>query len=102
MGGKGVLGGTIGGVLASGLLLFSASAQQTGSPSPPATAQPPGAAPQATPPADSAQPSTTGAQRQTLPAPGGSAGVAGKAGDKPVLVTADELQYEQDLGLVVA
>jgi LPS-assembly protein len=99
MGGKGVFGGTIGGVLASCLLLFSASAQQTG-PSSPQSARP-----QATQPANGAQLQTNGAssQHQTLPAPsGGADGAAPKVGDKPVLVTADELQYQQDLGLVVA
>ena len=70
IGGKGALGGTIGGVIASCLLLLNASAQQT---SPGTSAQP--------------QTSRPGAQ---------------KGSDEPVLVTADELQYEQDLGLVVA
>jgi LPS-assembly protein len=95
MGGKGVFGGTVGGVLASCLLLFSASAQETNSAAP--SAPPQSAAPSAQPPASA----SGGGQRQTLPASGGADGAV-KSGDKPVLVTADELQYSQDLGLVVA
>ncbi len=80
MGRKGVFGGTIGGLLASCALLFNAYAQETA------------------PAAANAQ------QQQTVP-PGGTATGAAprkKSTDQPVLVTADELQYEQDLGLVVA
>jgi LPS-assembly protein len=83
MGGKGVFGGTVGGVLAFGLLLLSASAQQVGSP--------PGA------------PARSGGPASIL-SPGSGPGGAGtaKSGDQPVLVSADELQYQQDLGLVIA
>ncbi|HEY1503129.1 MAG TPA: LPS assembly protein LptD [Stellaceae bacterium] len=66
-------------MLASCLLLFNASAQQPSS-SPPRA------------PSSAAQPG--------IASPGATA--APKVGDKPVLVTADELQYQQDLGLVVA
>src|SRR6185503_13099751 len=82
MGGKGVFWGTIGGVLASGLLLLSASAQQAGSP--------PGASTRSGGPASILSPGSPG-----------EAGTA-KSGDQPVLVSADELQYQQDLGLVIA
>ena len=100
MGAKGVLGGTIGGVLASCLLFFTAAAQQAN----PSSSPVPDAANPATPPAANSAPpaSGSGQQRQTLPAPGGGDGAAAKGKDQPVLVTADELQYSQDLGLVVA
>jgi LPS-assembly protein len=86
MGGKGVLGGTIGGFIASALLLLNAVAQPT-NPSPPG-APAPGAQPPATSPGTSAQPPANGS--------------AASKPDQPVLVTADELQYQQDLGLVIA
>jgi LPS-assembly protein len=74
MGRIGGWGRTVGCLLAGWLTLSGAAAQQAAPPAPPQ----PGAA---------ARPSTqTGTQNS----------------DKPVLVTADELQYEQDLGLVVA
>ena len=90
MGGIGVFGGTVGCLLA-GLTLSAASAQQAG-PSPPATT--PG---ETTPAAGS--PSPPGAT--TTPRPSTQSGPQ-QNGEKPVLVTADELQYQQDLGLVVA
>ena len=107
MGGKGVLGGTVGGVLASCLLLFSASAQQTNS-APAASAPAPGAQsqkitqPQAAPPVTSAQPPANASSSPRPSPPPSSGGAAPQTGDKPVLVTADELQYDQDLSLVVA
>jgi LPS-assembly protein len=91
MGGKGVLGGTIGGVLASCLLLLNAAAQQA-TPSPQAQ---PGVSSQSAPPQ-----ATPPAQQPTAPPGGGPR--AQRGGDQPVLVTADELQYSQDLSLVIA
>jgi LPS-assembly protein len=85
------LGGlaTVGGLLASWVLLLSAHAQQAG-----------------TPPAGQA---TTAAQNAPAAAQGVAGAQAGQAknlqqdgGKPPMLVTADELQYDQDLGLVVA
>lgn len=81
------LGGlaTVGGLLASWALLLSAHAQQAA----------PAQAGQAT------------AAAQTAPAPAGAPSgqkqSLQQSGEKPpVLVTADELQYDQDLGLVIA
>jgi LPS-assembly protein len=89
MGQNGVLGGTVGCLLACWLTLSGAAAQQaaptTQTQTQPGT--PPAAATPQIPAAPGARPSTqTGTQN----------------GEQPVLVTADELQYEQDLGLVVA
>jgi LPS-assembly protein len=93
MGRLGVLGGTIVGLLASCTLLFSAYAQQA---TPPQPGVPSSDRPQANPPANQ-----NGPQPQSA-APGGQQQNRRLDGQQPVLVTADELQYQQDLGLVVA
>jgi LPS-assembly protein len=103
MGRRGVLGGTVSGLLASCALLVSAYAQDAApSNGAPATGATTNGATTNSPAAPA--PATTGGQRQTL-TPGGITGGIGapqKDTDKPVLITADELQYDQDLSLVVA
>jgi LPS-assembly protein len=87
----------VGGFVASYLLLVGAAAQQAG-PSPPPSAPSPGAQP----PAAGASPQANGPRAPAQIVPPIAGGGAVKTGDQPVLVTADELQYQQDLGLVIA
>lgn len=81
---------TVGGLLASWVLLLSAQAQQAAQPGTPRVTQPLAGASQGSPAPAGQSP---GGQMQ-----GGKPAAA----QHPVLVTADELQYDQDLGLVVA
>jgi LPS-assembly protein len=94
----GRLGGlaAIGGLLASWMLLSGAHAQQAA----PAAAGPASATQQNAPPQPAQAPAgltQTGPVKAGQPETGGA-----NAKNPPVLVTADELQYDQDLGLVIA
>ncbi|HEY3919848.1 MAG TPA: LPS assembly protein LptD [Stellaceae bacterium] len=89
--------------MASWALLLGAQAQQANpQPSKPGSAPPAAAPSSARPPASPATGTPAGKAGAAAAAPGQPQAGSANPQQPPMLVTADELQYDQDLGLVVA